>query len=571
MIVRSHFDSVPPARPGALLLAVLLVATASAQNAVTPPNEPSPAPETDRIIVTGSFIPTQTAAEVGPNPVQIIDRDEIEKSGYRNTEELLRSQPVANANGVPTSGTGSQIAFGEGAASISLRGLDPGATLVLIDGHRVAPYPSGTNFGTESFVDLNTIPRAAIESIEILKDGASTTYGADAIAGVVNIKLRRDYRGAEINFEYGNTTERDSGLVTASVVFGVGNGKTNITGVLNYYSRNSIFSRDRAYDINTPLTRTSRNSSPFNLEVDRTAAEAAAGRPITEVPAEFDTFFAHAPFFTNGNAPASDYVYTEGPSATFPLNRFASELPDAERYGALLNADHKIFGDQLVAYVDLFFQRAEVDYEEPPAPTFNFSTPGEASTVPPLAIPPRAPGATLGGPSYADVGLPTGAYNPFNPFQQIISGESRGRPFEFGPRDFDTVTNTFFTTVGLHGDKLFNGTWGYDAAFRYSRAESDLDLRTVSTSRFQRTLNAADPIFDPTSPQFIGTTVPFNPFEDYRVPIANNLMLADFVVIHPGDVDRSTLNERRSEYLQCAVVAAASRSGWNCVWRRVLA
>ena len=230
----------------------LFIATASAQDAFTPPNEPSPAPETERIIVTGSYIPTQTAAEVGPNPVQIIDRDEIEKSGYRNTEELLRSQPVANANGVPTSGNGGGIAFGQAGASIALRGLDPGATLVLINGHRIAPQPSGTDFGAETFFDLNTIPRAAIESIEILKDGASTTYGADAIAGVVNFKLRRDYRGAEFNVEYGNTTNKDSGELAASLVFGDGDDKTSVTGVLNYYSRNSIYSRDRAYDRDTP-------------------------------------------------------------------------------------------------------------------------------------------------------------------------------------------------------------------------------------------------------------------------------------------------------------------------------
>ncbi|MEI4908123.1 Plug domain-containing protein, partial [Klebsiella pneumoniae] len=88
--------------------------------------------------------PVQTAAEVGPNPVQMIDRDTIEKSPERNTGELLRAQPVANANGVPTSGNAGNT-DGQGASSISLRGFDVGATLVLIDGHRMVNYPSGTN------------------------------------------------------------------------------------------------------------------------------------------------------------------------------------------------------------------------------------------------------------------------------------------------------------------------------------------------------------------------------------------------------------------------------------------
>ena len=136
--------------------------------------------------------------------------------------------------------------------------------------YRIAPHPSGTNVGADTFFDLNTIPRAAIESIEILKDGASTTYGADAIAGVVNFKLRRDYRGAEFNVEYGNTTNKDSGEVAASLVFGDGDDKTSFTGVLNYYSRNSIYSRDRAYDRDTPATRATTNASPFNLQLSRT-------------------------------------------------------------------------------------------------------------------------------------------------------------------------------------------------------------------------------------------------------------------------------------------------------------
>src|SRR5439155_3637299 len=98
----------------------------------TPATEARPS-EVKTVIVTGSYIPTQTAAEVGANPVQVIDRYTIEKSGERNTEELLRNLPVANANGVPTSGNAGNIS-GQGASSISLRGFDPGATQGLLAG-----------------------------------------------------------------------------------------------------------------------------------------------------------------------------------------------------------------------------------------------------------------------------------------------------------------------------------------------------------------------------------------------------------------------------------------------------
>src|SRR5207248_9916124 len=115
-------------------------------------------------------------------------------------------------------------------------------------------------------VDLNSIPAAAIDSIEMLKDGSSTTYGAVAVAGVVNIKLRHDYQNrAAAMVQYGNTEHEDSGEFIAQAIFGVGNDTTNITGVLNYYHRNSIFQRDRAYSELPPFQ--SSNNSPYNLVV----------------------------------------------------------------------------------------------------------------------------------------------------------------------------------------------------------------------------------------------------------------------------------------------------------------
>ena len=113
-----------------------------------------------------------------------------------------------------------------------------------------------------------------------MKDGASSIYGADAVAGVVNFKLRHDYRGAEVNVQYGNTLDKDSGEFASSVVFGVGDGDTDITGVMNYYHRNSIFNHDRGYSNHTSKFFASTNSSPFNLQLSRDAV-LAAGVPPT--------------------------------------------------------------------------------------------------------------------------------------------------------------------------------------------------------------------------------------------------------------------------------------------------
>src|SRR6266487_1384513 len=208
---------------------LIIASSAFAQNPPPPPPPPGAAPpaataEAERVIVTGSNIPTAEA--VGPNPVDTYNRENITKSGELTTEQFLLSLPIANANIVPISNNENGSNTAVGAATVAVHGFDARATLILIDGRRVAPYPTGNNPGLVNvmFVDLNSIPLAAIESIEILKDGASTTYGADAVAGVVNIKMRHDYaNGAEASMEYGNTTDKDSGEYKASLIFGVGN------------------------------------------------------------------------------------------------------------------------------------------------------------------------------------------------------------------------------------------------------------------------------------------------------------------------------------------------------------
>ncbi|PYK69350.1 MAG: hypothetical protein DME45_02700 [Verrucomicrobia bacterium] len=159
--------------------------------------------EAERVIVTGSNIPT--AEEVGPNPVTNLNKDYIQKTGTVSVEQLLKDQPVNNANSIPIAGNGTSQGGPVGFTSVALRGLDPGASLVLLDGRRVTRVLGGT------FVDINTIPLSAVESIEILKAGASAVYGADAVAGVVNIHLWKDYRGAQISQYYGNTLDKDAG------------------------------------------------------------------------------------------------------------------------------------------------------------------------------------------------------------------------------------------------------------------------------------------------------------------------------------------------------------------------
>jgi len=256
----------------------------------------------ESVIVTGSLIPT--TEEVGSNPVSILNRDLINKSGQgTTTEQFLKSQPIASANSIPVQNNATGAGGPAGAASVSLRGFDPGATLVLIDGRRVAPYP-GTAPSGAAFFDLNTIPIAAVQSIEIQKDGASTTFGADAVAGVVNIKLYKDYRGAQLTLYYGNTLDKDAAEYSGDMLFGTGDDKTSITGDIFFYHRNSMFNRDRGNSNRPPFL--SSDSSPYNLQLSSDVAVAAGGENLN--PGGFE--FATPPDNSNGLTPASDWIYS---------------------------------------------------------------------------------------------------------------------------------------------------------------------------------------------------------------------------------------------------------------------
>jgi iron complex outermembrane receptor protein len=152
-----------------------------------------------RVEITGSSI-RRVDAETA-SPVQVLSSADIEKSGKGSVAELLQTLAVDNQGSVPTTfGNG----FASGASGISMRGLGAASTLVLINGRRAAPYGLADD-GQKVFFDLNTIPLEAVDRVEVLKDGASAIYGSDAIAGVVNIILKREFQGTALKVSYGES------------------------------------------------------------------------------------------------------------------------------------------------------------------------------------------------------------------------------------------------------------------------------------------------------------------------------------------------------------------------------
>ena len=532
---------------------VFAVAGPAQQTAAT--NEPSI--KLEKYVVTGSNIPTtEVAGEAHTFPVVTIDRQAIDESGMFNTTELLQKMTLSNGGSVPLSNNAT--GFTPGGTSTSLRGLGPEATLILINGRRVAPYPVGAG-GTTAFVDLNTIPLAAIERIEVLKDGASATYGADAVAGVINIILRRNYDGAMATLSYGNTTNKDSSDFNANFVYGVTSEKGSITVTANYQQRQPIFNRDRSFSAFPAFQST--NASPPNFQLTRAAVLLAlglpAGAPITidgAANTTTNTFFGttgpvlggdvrtpapgNKAATNNGLLPASAYTFTTARASRFNFNEFSGSMPEVNRKGLNLAWDRvlmpnlRIFGDAMHQEV--------VQYDElAPYATGNFASPGQKTIV----IPANTPNPILTAAEVA-AGLgrtaAAGAYNPFNPFNQDISGSSRIRLAEFGNRVLRNNNSANAMTGGLRLDNVAD-KFTLNAQMRYSTIENNADLRLINTSRMLRTLNAADPIFNPASTEYIGTTIPYNPFGYYKNTIPSNSAVVNYAIHHERDRNSSQM------------------------------
>lgn len=158
----------------------------------------------ERVVVTGSRIPR--AQQEGPSPVTVISSEEIQNRGYRNVFEALQTQ---TQNTGMTQGEDYGNTWQPAANALNLRDLGPNHTLVLINGRRVADYPTAYG-GSVNFTNLANIPAVMIDRIEILSGGASAIYGSDAIAGVVNIVLKKKFDGVDVNLRAG-TTERGGG------------------------------------------------------------------------------------------------------------------------------------------------------------------------------------------------------------------------------------------------------------------------------------------------------------------------------------------------------------------------
>ena len=221
-----------------VLLLFGLTSGANAQTTPEPPASSEPT-ELDAVTVTGSHIKRDAISGIGP--VTVIDRETIERSGATSVETLLQRIP-ASAGFAGNQTNAYWAENGYGTTQVNLRGLGINRTLVLLNGRRVVNGGTGAN----SAVDLNIIPIAMVERIEVLKDGASAIYGADAVAGVVNLITKRNFDGVEASVRYGQTFEGDGKEKSADLTWGKTGQAGSLMAGISYSETGTVNMADRA-------------------------------------------------------------------------------------------------------------------------------------------------------------------------------------------------------------------------------------------------------------------------------------------------------------------------------------
>jgi iron complex outermembrane receptor protein len=317
---------------------------------------PPDSTDLDRVEVTGSLIKRidgETAL-----PVQVITRSDIEKTGATTAGELL-STVSANTAALTDGASFSDIPGQRGFNGANLRGIGVSSTLVLLNGRRLANFASP---GDESGVDLNTIPVAAIERVEILKDGASAIYGSDAIGGVINFITRNNYDGGEIT-AYRFQTQHggaDKSEVTLSAGFGsLVNDRYNIFAVLDAQDNTSLRSGQRswigsAYQPGIGLDVGSSNTFPANVRVTDPSGNPTGNRYNPSAP--------------QCNPPATVYEPNSfiGPNACYYNYMQDTEIfPESKRLSLLSRAQYALSNDTTL-FAETLYSDTKTQYRISP-------------------------------------------------------------------------------------------------------------------------------------------------------------------------------------------------------------
>jgi iron complex outermembrane receptor protein len=443
---------------------------AQAADAAGPTAAAAPDASLDEVIVTGSRI-RRVDAETA-SPIMVIDNKIIEESGLQTVGDLIQRIPSVSGNATnPAANNGG--GFGE--SGIELRGLSDKRTLVLVDGRRI-----GLVGQTDQATDVNQIPIALIERVEVLKEGAGAVYGSDAIAGVVNFITRKDVDGLELSGDYGRTTKNDGAHHSVNALFGTSTDKFNIIvggGIMQQdaiSAGNRQFSKYALYLYGGSVSKRGSSRVPtgriFTNPLGLTDASGAACGSLTRIAGASGSALTDYRCY---NPQADAYNYQ-------PLNLIETPV---ERASVFSKVNYKI-NDYVEAYAAVTGNHTHSGYQ-----------------IAPLPFDAQADNVVLSGNSI------------YNPFAMDLGGNSGANPnfterfTALGDRRGDASTDSAIVNGGVKG-KVFDTGWNWDANLSYSRMDQH---QSISGYFFSNLLqNAVGPSYyaDPTTGAVVAAGTP---------------------------------------------------------------
>jgi iron complex outermembrane receptor protein len=447
------------------------VPEASGSNLAPPAGE-----KAESIVVTGSRL--KHSDVTSESPVTIVTAAQIQHSGAQTIEDVLQKLPAIGTGGIySTTNNG-----GEGASCVDLRNLGYDRTLILINGKRF-PQTQGSTF---SCVDLDNIPVALVDRIDILKDGASAIYGADAVAGVINIITKTNFSGTTFTANGALATGGGDRTGDLSFTTGANFDKGNITFSAGYENREPIVQTDRDWAHYVQVDNQSRGTKP-DPRSGVVGGEVGSGIPLG------------GRVFGSPNTDSYYSANYQGLGGRLGTGGAGSK--------PFTNADRFNWGDYtyLASGLERWNIASSVNYEI--TPEINFYAQGyytHLRTTQQLA-PDPVTGAYPGNPTATDIVIPAG-----NPFLQALETEAGFAPGpsdailykrfgELGTRNYIQNNDTFNIVTGFKGDLAYG--WSYDVFFNYGRSsKTEVEQGIVNTTRleqelgFQQTNTTSDPL-----------------------------------------------------------------------------
>lgn len=452
-------------------VAVFGAGVLGAQNP-TPPPAAAPAPTQDlqkleKFEVTGSRIKRLDLE--GPSPVLTFSREDVFRTGITDVQQFIRKLPQ-NSLGYTDEAV---FGFTPGAAAANLRGLGVEYTLTLVNGRRLAPYPVGAG-ATAVFSNTQGIPLAAIDKIEVLTDGASAIYGSDAVAGVINYIMRKDFNGFELTTAYLNTFDADIATPHVSLTGGISTGKASALVFADWSRRNALYRRDREW------SRSSDHSDIGGLNILTLSGQpygaTAYLRAVSSTGVASGPVYATQPTSYNTQQLLQNVAGTAAyNSAVTDPNTDASLSPESERYSLATIFDYRL-SDRVTSFTELSYSRVKVVNSVHPVAldSFGETVPGVGNLVVPAA-------------------------NPYNPLG--VNRTDGGTPTDvriwYRMRDFgNRVTNITYDSArmltGLKGS--FLDGWEWQAAATYmSEKTSSYDTGGTIRSQLRNVLRGTTP------------------------------------------------------------------------------